>query len=75
MAELRPNPYTILCPCCGKIICTKCAQFDDKMNSLCGCEDCDRAARGYRRRQREHMATYDHRFLDYPKEPTNAETE
>ena len=60
----KENPYLILCPCCGGMICFKCAQWSDRFNGLCPCEDCTKAERRWKHAYNTHLEIYDHEDLD-----------
>ena len=60
----KPNPFLILCPCCGGMICFKCAQWADRSAGLCGCDECVKVQKRFDRAYRQHCADYDHSTVD-----------
>ena len=63
MSEKQNNPYMNLCPYCGEFICTKCAEIENKLSELCGCDDCNHNQGRLLKCHKEHLEKYDHSLL------------
>jgi hypothetical protein len=64
--EMKDNPYLAVCPCCGAMICLKCVEIGERLGALCGCEECNARQRRLEKRERDHLAQYDHRLTLHP---------
>jgi hypothetical protein len=62
------NPYLAMTPCCGDLVCLKCMEIVDNINSAAegkGDPGAQRYANQQHKRLERHLAMYDHTLLDH----------